>query len=125
MNHIKLLHNGDPKNGSPHWSLKVWEDGIVRGEILNRERGRFLPTDQTYPGAGELFLIPGQFASRQLESAPHFEEVIVSCETPEGRSLCSFLLTDVSREDPFHVAVEHAIRGNIENTEPEAGGYRR
>jgi len=71
-----------------------------------------------YAQASKLFRIPDEFAEQQLVSAPHHEEIIVSCETPEGRTDCSFLLSDVPKEDPLHVALKQAIKEIIESTEP-------
>ncbi|HEY1717997.1 MAG TPA: hypothetical protein VGH42_06840 [Verrucomicrobiae bacterium] len=109
MNRIRILHNGDPRNGSPHWMVYVSEDGQFWGEILMKTAGRFLPKDFDVKNSQRFFKIPPQFAKKQLTAQPHCEEIIITLGNPSGEVLCAFLLSEVPKDSDLRTAVEEVV----------------
>jgi hypothetical protein len=102
------MHNGDPKNGSPHWQIIVWEDGKIRGEILTKGLGRFLPKDFKLDNFQYFFKIPPELANKRLATIPPREEIIISLDVLSG-DFGSFLLSDVPKGSDLRKAIEEAV----------------
>jgi hypothetical protein len=110
MNHLRILHNGDPRNGSPHWMVHVNESGKVWGEILTDTFSRFLQDDLfKLEGIQRFFKIPPPLTQKNLTAHPHHEEIILSLVTPSGKSLCSFLLSEVPKDSELRDAVKELV----------------
>jgi hypothetical protein len=124
MRHIRILHNGDLRtttlNPSPHWMVKVWEDGVVRGEVLLRGWMRRLPTDFRIPEHDRLFDIPAELQRHQLATAPHHEEIIISLVRPGGYDECSFVMSQLQKDSRLRSALEELVRSI--NEIAECGG---
>ena len=108
MNHLIVLHNGDPNNGSPHWMVKIWEDGQIRGEILTKQIRR-LPEDFKLDNPSSFFKIPPPLAHKKLNASPHCEEIIIYLATPSGEWLCSFVLSEVPTGSDLCGAVQELV----------------
>jgi hypothetical protein len=102
------MHNGDTNNGSPHWQVIVWEDGGIRGEILTKGSGRFLPKDFKLDNFRHFFKIPSELANKRLAAVPHREEIIISINVLSG-IFGSFLLSDVSKDSDLRKAIEEVV----------------
>jgi hypothetical protein len=110
MTFLRILHNGDPSNGSPHWWISVNEQGEFFGEILLWSTGRFLQNDFKLPDPQWFFKIPPELAEQKISVQPHREEIILRFTTsPKGVCLCSFLLSDVAKDSELRNAVEDVI----------------
>ncbi|HEY3931282.1 MAG TPA: hypothetical protein VGM58_02825 [Verrucomicrobiae bacterium] len=110
MNNLRILHNGDPRNGSPHWWISVNERGSFFGEILMGTTGRQLANDFKLQETQWFFEIPPEFVERQIAIHPHHEEIILRLTAaPSGKCLCSFLLSDVTKDSDLRKAVEDVI----------------
>jgi hypothetical protein len=109
MNHFRILHNGDIRNGSPHWWVHVNEEGRFYGEILTKTTGRLLQDDFKLQNIQPFFDIPVELARQQLTVHPHHEEIILSLVTSPGERLCSFLLSDVPKNSDLRKVVEEVV----------------
>ena len=110
MKSLRILHNGDPRNGSPHWWISVNERGEFWGEILLWATGRFLQNDFKLQDTEWFFKIPPELVEHQIPVQPHHEEIILRLTAaPSGKCLCSFLLSDVPKDSDLRKAVEDVI----------------
>jgi len=102
------MHNGDVKNGSPHWQVIVSEDGEIRGEILTKGTIRRLPKDFKLDNFQYFFKISPELANKRLAELPPCEEIIISINVLLG-TFGSFLLSDVPKNSNLRKAVEEVV----------------
>ena len=121
--HVRILHNGDLRSGtptpSPHWMVHVREDGAVWGEVLTPGLGRMLPEGFRIPHHERFFNIPPELRSHQLRAQPHHEEVIISLVRPGGHQECSFLMSQLQADSSLKAALEDLLERIHEITEPD------
>jgi hypothetical protein len=91
---LRILHNGSVLQKehvgqmSPHWHLKIWRDGCIRGEIIGRQTDfkaiqrieRQLDETDTTTLFTEAESMRSRFVSRQLQS----EDVMVESSNHDG-----------------------------------------
>ncbi len=124
MRYLRILHNGDLREGtpqpSPHWMVHVREDGEVWGEVLTPKRGCFLPEGFRLADAGRFFDIPEELQQHRIQKQPDSEEIILSLQESSGRSVCSFLKSQLSESCSLRRALDQLVQKIQEITEPGA-----
>jgi hypothetical protein len=122
MRYVRILHNGDPlatrePHPTPHWMVKVRDDGVVWGEVLTKDGIRIFPKDFRLPDYDRFFQIPEELSTHHIEAA-HHEDIRISLVNDETFE-CTFLLSQLQQNSPLRAAVHELIQ-IIENA-PKQG----
>lgn len=116
---IRILFNGDHAHGIPHWHLKLFRDGGTYAEIC-LDRVKFYKSSMSQEHKAVLFSPPSTVLNRTLSAVPRYNDVIVFLETGGGRSLSTFLLSELSKTTEYHQTVSCLIETLIVSNEPHA-----
>lgn len=113
-----LIHNGDYKNKCPYWTARLWEDGVIKGEVIGpRTNYEFMENIELkiLPSLNEqAFIIPSELSGAKIKSNAeyhiHYKE--------DGYAKAIFSLSDIENKSYKKILEDiiNAIKTNF--TEP-------
>src|SRR5437870_67305 len=98
---LRIYHNGDTRNGNPHWHLWFQQDGNVWGEVLCYEFAREAKEKLNESEAKIIFetadAMNGRFPLRQLQT----DDICIK-RTEQGKELYWYAI-------PYEAQAEESV----------------
>ena len=112
MKTIMFIHNGDYKNQNPYWTVRLWTDGVAKGEIIGPQTEYTIMQsfEKNLPASivAEVFSLPDDLIGHDVTSKPDGNQVIVHFKE-NGYATGVFLISDVKIESPYRRALENTV----------------
>jgi hypothetical protein len=114
MRILLVIHRGDQRPGapvpSPHWLVCVQEDGKLWGDITEKGQDRSLPEDFQLADPCRFFDIPSELQQHRLKTEPHPEDIVLALKEFKGRTVCSFLESQLTEPCPLRAVLDELLQ---------------
>ena len=112
MPRFMFIHNGDYKNECPFWTVRVWSDGGLAGEIIGpgtdytamQTIRKQLPDELR----DRLFSFPPELLGQACGRPSLVDDIIVHYTDP-SESKTVFLRSELAQSDPFLETIDEAV----------------